>query len=203
MADREFVGEEWFEDLIRLKISFYIRLRNNMLVRKNSQEPKPVFWLFNNLKTGSYRHCNKLYYLGKNLVYLSGCKTIDPITGKVDYVIIASYNKQDQAMTFYKDRWQIETMFRAMKTSGFNLEDTHLTNLERISKLIAVVAIAFVWAYLAGIDKHLNLKPIKVKRHGRRAYSLFKYGLIRIACALNNNLNNRDLKKCIKLLSCT
>jgi hypothetical protein len=61
-------------------------------------------------------------------------------------------------------------MFRAMKSSGFNLEDTHLTDLNRISKLLAVVAIAFVWAYLAGIDKHLNIKPIRIKKHGRRAY---------------------------------
>ncbi|WP_152541922.1 hypothetical protein [Saccharicrinis fermentans] len=50
-----------------------------------------------------------------------------------------------------------------MKSSGFNLEDTHLTDLERISKLLAALAIAFVWAYLAGIDKHENIKPIRIK----------------------------------------
>ena len=94
-------------------------------------------------------------------------------------------------------------MFRAMKSSGFNHEDTHLTDLQRISKLLTVVAIAFVWAYLAGIDKHCNIKPIKVKKHGRRAYSFFKYGLIRIAHALSNPINNNDLSHCIKVLSCT
>lgn len=203
MADREFIGEQWFEYLISHKVSFYIRLRNNMLVRRRGHEPKKVFWLFNNLKHGSYRHCDKLYYLGENLVYLSGCKTVNLTTRKVDYVIIASYNQQDQAMTFYKDRWQIETMFKAMKSSGFNLEDTHLTDLERLSKLISIVAIAFIWAYLAGIDKHENLKPIKIKTHGRRAYSLFKYGLIRITYALNNKLNEREIHNCIKFLSCT
>ena len=203
MADREFIGEQWFKELIRYKVHFYIRLRNNMLVKRKGQEPKKVFWLFNNLKHGSYRHCEKIYYLGKNLVYLSGCKTVNAATGKVDYVIIASYSKQDQAMVFYKDRWQIETMFKAMKSSGFNLEDTHLTDLERLSKLIAVVAIAFIWAYLAGIDKHENLKPIITKKHGRKAYSFFKYGLIRIACTLNNTLNKNEFDECIKVLSCT
>ncbi len=38
-----------------------------------------------------------------------------------------------------------------MKTSGFNLEDTHLTDIDRIEKLIAIVTIAFCWAYLVGI----------------------------------------------------
>jgi len=92
MADREFIGEQWFDDLLSLKISFYIRLRNNMLVRRDGQEPQKVFWLFNNLKQGSYRHYEKLYYLGRYLVYLSGCKIFNSPTGKVDYVVIASYN---------------------------------------------------------------------------------------------------------------
>jgi hypothetical protein len=134
-------------------------------------------------------------YLGKNLVYPSGLKTFNPNTGKVD--------KQDQALINYKERWQIETMFKAMKTSGFNLEDTHLTNLDRLSTLLSVLAIAFVWAYLAGIDKHENVTPIKVKKHDRKAYSFFKYGLIRIAHAILNVLDISELSKCIKALSCT
>lgn len=202
MADREFIGEDWFEDLIRQKIPFYIRIRNNMKLRKGGKEIK-AFWLFNNLKAGTFLHCKGLYYLGKNLVYLSGFKAFDSTTGKYEFTIIASYNKQDQSLINYKERWQIETMFKAMKSSGFNLEATHLSDLERISKLLAVVAIAFVWAYLAGIDKHQNIKPIKVKKHGRKAYSFFKYGLIRLARVFNNIHNNKDLDRCLNILSCT
>jgi len=90
-----------------------------------------------------------------------------------------------------------------MKSSGFYLEDTHLTDMARLSKLLAMRFIAFVWAYPAGTDKHENIKGIKIKKHGRKAYSFFKYGFIRIACALSNPNNNKDLQKCIKLLSCT
>ncbi len=50
-----------------------------------------------------------------------------------------------------------------MKTSGFNIEDTHLNKLERLSTLISVVSIAFIWAYLAGIDKHEKLSQLKSK----------------------------------------
>ncbi|MCU4175686.1 IS4 family transposase [Carboxylicivirga sp. N1Y90] len=203
MADREFIEEQWFEDLIRQKIPFYIRIRNNMMIQRHGTPAIKAFWLFNNIMTGTYKNCGKLYYLGKNLVYLSDAKSLNKITGKVEFTIIASFNKDDQAMVNYKERWQIETMFRAMKSSGFNMEDTHLTDLVRISKLLAVVAIVFVWAYLAGIDKYINIKPIKVKKHGRRANSFFKYGLIRIVHALNNPLDNKDLEKCFNVLSCT
>ena len=130
-------------------------------------------------------------------------KTFIKSENKYDILIIASFNKQDQAIINYKERWQIETMFRAMKTSGFNLEDTHLTDLERISKLIALVAVAFVWVYRIGLDKHINIKKIKIKKHGRMAFSFFKYGLIRIAHAILNTIDNREFEKCIKILSCT
>lgn len=50
-----------------------------------------------------------------------------------------------------------------MKSSRFNLEDTHLTGMNRISTLIGVITLAFVWAYPEGIDKHEKIKAIQKK----------------------------------------
>lgn len=47
------------------------------------------------------------------------------------------------ANKIYKERWQIETAFRALITSGFNIEETHLQDIERIEKLFTLVIIAF------------------------------------------------------------
>lgn len=203
MADREFIGEEWFEDLIGQQTPFYIRIKGNMKVRVPGKGEKKAFWLFNHLKVGVGYHYSGLVYIGKNQVYLSGVKTYDRILKKYEFVIVASFNKQAQALLNYKERWQIETMFRAMKSGGFNLEDTHLTDPKRISKLLVLVAFAFIWAYRAGIDRHFNVKPIRIKKHGRRAYSFFKYGLIELAKTLLNHSATSELKKHIKLLSCT
>jgi predicted HAD superfamily phosphohydrolase YqeG len=103
-------------------------------------------------------NCEGLVYIGENLVYLSGIKSFIKSVNKNDALIIASFNKQDQSFLNYKERLQIEIMFRAMKPSVFNMEDTHLTDLERISKLIAMIAMAFVWVYRIGVDKHENIK---------------------------------------------
>jgi hypothetical protein len=73
-----------------------------------------------------------------------------------------------------------------MKTSGFNIEQSHLTNLERIEKLFALVIIAITWAYLVGILLHQNVKPIRLLNNGRKAKSFFKYGLNYIEKALLN-----------------
>ena len=57
-----------------------------------------------------------------------------------------------------------------------NLEDTHITRLDRLSKLMAILAIAFCWAHKIG-EWQNEIKPIKIKKHGRKAMSLFHQGL--------------------------
>ena len=80
-------------------------------------------------------------------------------------------------MQTYRLRWQIETMFRAMKTAGFNIEDTHLSDLRRIEKLLLLVMMAFVWCYNIGELVHGQIKPIRLLNNGRKAKSNFRYGL--------------------------
>ena len=68
-----------------------------------------------------------------------------------------------------------------MKSSGFNIEDTHMRGMERLARLVAMVCIAPVWAYLVGEHKDIKIKPIKILKHGRKAKSLVKYELEEIS----------------------
>ena len=120
--------------------------------------------------------------------------------GIAEFQIIVSFNMPQDAQELYKERWQVETAFKALKTSGFNIEDTNLTDVDRIEKLFALLLIAFTWVYKAGIYLD-SLCPIKTKKHGRKAKSLFKYGLNHIAKLLNNN-NIYELEIYFKFLSC-
>lgn len=201
-ADREFIGKDWFDDLITDEIPFYIRIKKNMNVKIPNKGTKKAFHLFRNLPLNEICHYSKKVQISSSRVYLTGIKTLDN-KGKLEFVIIASYQKQTLAAEYYKDRWQIETMFKAMKSSGFNIEVTHITKLDRISKLIAVIAIAFIWAYKTGVYMHQNVKQIRILKHKRREYSFFKYGLIHIACILLNTDNSEALNDCIRLLSST
>jgi len=94
-----------------------------------------------------------------------------------------------------------QSAFKALKTSGFNIEDTHLTDLDRVEKLFALVLVAFIWAYKAGIFLN-DIFPIKIKKHGRKAKSLFKYGLTYLSKVLFSN-DIDEFIKCCKFLSCT
>jgi len=45
-----------------------------------------------------------------------------------------------------------------MKSSGFDIEKTHLSDTKRIEKLILLIMVAFVWAYKVGIKISRRLK---------------------------------------------
>ena len=64
------------------------------------------------------------------------------------------------------------------------------------------MTIAFLWAYLVGIYKDAYIKPIRILNNGRRAKSIFKYGLEEIAEVLQNPLRIQKFS-IFQILSCT
>lgn len=201
LADREFVGDQWLAYLNQRHIRYHIRIRENfwVIIPRNGHRVK-AFWLFNHLMINQFCFHSGIVYVNNQLCYLSASK-IKNKQGEPELQIIVSFNKPEESQSLYKERWQIESAFKALKTSGFNIEDTHLTDLERINKMLALVLFAFTWAYITGVFLDI-VQPIKIKNHGRRAKSLFKYGLTFIASVLfSNNLEN--FKKICKFLSCT
>ena len=198
MADREFVGEKWIGFLNETKLCYYIRIRNNFKVflpHKNSTVP--VSWLFNGLKVGQIKHYPKIVKINGEYCYLSA--TLNQKRGeKPELLIIISYNKNEQSLLNYKERWQIETCFKAMKSSGFDIENTHLQDLERIEKLLCLVMITFVWCYKVGDYPDRNVKAIPIKKHRYRAKSILKYGLEYISNILQNHYR-RDFQLILKI----
>ena len=89
-----------------------------------------------------------------------------------------------------------------MKSSGFNIEDPHLRDIDRIARLTAMVCIALVWAYLVGDHKDIYGQPIRILKHGRKAKSLVKYGLEEIATILLRPTYTPKFDV-FKFLSCT
>ena len=188
VADREFVGNEWVEYLNNTHIRYYLRIKQNFGLRNPKLCKDVRAWhLFHGLKLGQERIYDKLFLLKGEYVYIAGAllKNSDRMP---KLQILICYNKLELAVATYKQRWQIETCFRAMKTAGVNIEDTHLRDIERIARLTAMVCLALVWAYLVGEHKDINVKAIKILKHGRKAKSLVKYGLEEISNVLMRQL---------------
>jgi len=202
LADREFIGEKWLGFLNDNQISYHIRIRNNFKVYLYQKQKEILaFWLFNTLKLNELYHYPKIVKLHGQDCYLSGCKTINR-EGKMEFLIIVSFNKPESGVVSYKKRWQIETLFKALKSSGFNIEATHVTDLERLERLFLLAMIAFTWCYRIGDFIDENYKKIPIKTHGRRSVSVFKYGLDYLSNFLLSGFNRLKIML-FQFLSCT
>lgn len=185
LADREFVGDDWFVWLIKEKIFFYIRIKKNFLTTDSRGRSVHVYQLFRGMTPTEERILyGKRSVLGAEL-YLSALKLTDG-----EFLVVATNDEPGFAIRKYALRWEIETLFGCLKSKGFNFEDTHITHYERIKKLFVLLAIAFCWAHLVGEWRH-EQKPIKIKKHGRPAKSLFRYGLDYIIDATKNVLGKK------------
>ena len=77
----------------------------------------------------------------------------------------------------YRKRWSIEVCFQNMKRRGFNLEDTHLQDDEKLKKLVALVSIAYAFCASLGIYYHQKVEKIRKKNHGYKANSFVRKGI--------------------------
>jgi len=199
VADREFVGTDWFIYLTRvLGISVRIRIKASYKINKKNGEYAPVKNFFRNISIGQKKILEgKRSLWGLNL-FIIGTKSKNG-----ELVIVVTERHVDTALEDYAKRWGIETMFKALKSKGFDFESTHLNNYERLNKMMALLAIAFAWAYKVGTIEN-QIKKIKIKKHGRKAVSIFRYGLDILDDILSHiDTKIHKFKHVVKLLSCT
>lgn len=179
LADREFVGEEWFRFLIEQEIPFIIRIKQNSMVEGIRQEyPVPVAILFEKLGRKKAIE-NYPIVLWKHHLFVC----IEHRKGAKEPMIVVSNREFSSPLKLYRWRWGIESLFECLKTRGFRMEDTHMTDPTKIEKLFFILAIAVCWAYKIG-ELQARKAPITVKKHGRKLKSLFRLGLDLIRRAL-------------------
>jgi hypothetical protein len=175
LADREFVGENWFKWLQGEGIDFAIRIKKNTRVTNGRGCFVQARQLFHTLKPGETLVLAGARKMTGTAVYLSALRLEDG-----ELLIVATAKPCLDAIKTYALRWQIETLSGCLKGRGFNFEDTHVTDRRRIKRLLVVAVIAFCWAHRVGEWQHAQVKAIKIKKHQRPAKSLFRLGLDKI-----------------------
>src|SRR5215213_10007083 len=199
-ADRELADRKLFRYLRARGIDFRIRVQRNALVRNGRGQVVQAFRLFRSQRMGTALSLPGLRKCWGMELHLTGLRLASG-----DYVIVAAPRVAADALGDYGRRWEIETLFGCLKTRGFRLEETHVTDPQRLEKLMALLALTFCWAVVVG-DWLTRHKPLRVKKHGRRWKSLFRHGLDylrRILCDLESRANRAQFRRVILLLSCT
>jgi hypothetical protein len=184
-GDREFIGNAWIEWLQQAAIPHFLRLREDMHVFNDGHAPLPLRQHGARLRPGERLVLKGWWRIGGSEHNASPPVRIVILRLKTsELLIIASRSRPQHALNIYRQRWKIETLFAALKTRGFNLESTHMTDPAKLSTLIAILAMAAGVAYKTGLWA-LGGQPRRCKAHGRPARSLFALGLdaLRRLCA--------------------
>jgi hypothetical protein len=178
MGDREFIGDAWMAYLQRNKIPFILRLRENQHVARDGYETWTIANIARHLERGQKMTIKGWCRLGANAGDRSPAVRLVIMRLKKtgDLLALACSGKPRRALDDYSRRWTIETMFGNLKTKGFNMEDTHITDRDKLSTLCAVLALAVALSVKTGVAM-ARLNPIPIKKHGRKAWSLFALGL--------------------------
>jgi hypothetical protein len=174
-GDREFIGDDWMAYLKSQQIPFVLRLRENQYVVREGYETWTIADIAAPLARGEkmiVKGWCRLGAAGKSPALRLVIMRLK--TGEL-LALAASANPR-RALARYRRRWTIETLFGNLKTKGFNLEDTHITDRGKLSTLLAVLAMAAALCVKAGVAAS-RIKPIAIKAHGRKALSLFALGL--------------------------
>ena len=196
LADREFVGGDWFCWLREQKIPFNIRIKQNNITTNSRGLSVDIDGLFYHLKPGEELVLSGIRRLWEVPVYLAGLRLHDG-----ELLIVATSEYCSNAIQQYTKRWEIETLFECLKGRGFNVEDTRLTSPERVSKMVAILALTYCWAHKTGEWRSEQGDGINIKKHGRLAKSFFRHGLDLIQqIALGSYVNNKVIKRCCRLM---
>jgi hypothetical protein len=176
MADREFIGRAWMTSLAERDIPFILRIKDSFHVRLADGRQCQVRSLFRKIRVGGRRYIREDCRLGSRDSLLGPpLKLAATRLASGDLLVVATNTDPKTALAHYRRRWEIETLFAATKTRGFNFEDTHLIHPDRIGKLLAVLAVAFAFAHATG-EWQAKHRPIILKTHKRRAQSIFRVG---------------------------
>ena len=170
-ADREFDGLEFVKYLDEKRVPFRLRVKVLMPITNKNGKLMKCGKLLRTLKIGENYKLKRARKYGGVRVYVEVARGRDT---KESVIVISSENT-GKILLEYKRRWAIETLFQNLKSRGFELEETHLTEAGKIDKLFGVLALAAAWAVKTG-EMESAENAIEIKKNGRAQKSLFRLG---------------------------
>jgi hypothetical protein len=103
--------------------------------------------------------------------------------------LVTNLELVQEACYWYSKRFQIETFFSDEKSRGFNLHKSHLSDTQRLARLMMAACLAYLWLVYLGILAHREGWDAIIHRTDRCDWSLFRLGLCLLDHLLNEGLS--------------
>ena len=102
--------------------------------------------------------------------------------------LITNMDCVEEACYWYSKRFQIETFFSDQKTRGFHLDKSHISDPQRLARLMIAACLAYIWiVFLGALAMRDGWVGILHRLH-RCDLSLFRLGLALLEHFLNEDL---------------
>ena len=117
-----------------------------------------------------------------NLIVWWGKEHKDPI------YLVSDLKSKTEACKFYKKRFRIETFFSDQKSRGFHIQKSHISNPDKLARLLMAVCLAYIWiVYLGNLCMNIGAQKL-IHRANRCDLSLFQLGLRYLKHILNDGI---------------
>lgn len=191
LADREYIGTDWFSFLFEHHINFIIRCRQGNyksqvnaesgmsyeeMERKVLRSKKPNKCIHKIIEIeGQYYQ----FIITKN----HKNKDEEPLL----YLMSNLTTKAQKIVPKYRIRWQIECCFKHLKSNGFQLENMNVKGLKRKRLLMSIIIFAYSLSIKEGIKTYKNVSFKKYKDGTRyKSRSLFRHGRDKLRSKVRN-----------------
>jgi Transposase DDE domain len=201
LGDREFASKAFFKWFTKKNITFYIRIKEGSQTNiqgKKWVNAKKIFNHLNPKETSIYMM--KINLWDDTSVFLAASRS-----ERGELMIVATNQSPKNAIAIYLRRWEIESLFQSLKGRGFHFEETHITALDRLEKVMVLLALTFCWAHKVG-EWRAAQKPIPINRYRdsqRPQFSYFRYGLDLLQELIFKEFQyiKKEWKSCLKLIT--
>lgn len=166
LADREFHSVKLAQWLCEQQVYFVLRQKKDTLVQQKSQDYQELTAL--ELAPGMSQFLTDIKvtkeqgFAQANLAAYWKRKYRQK-REKEPWYLLTNLGNLAEALTAYKKRAGIEAMFKDCKTGGYNLEGSH-ASIERLTRLVLLIALAYTWATLKGQAIKLTGQQIYISR---------------------------------------
>ena len=177
LADREYIGREWFSYLKGKGIDFVIRLPVEDYKHEISQAKYAYSYLIKKARAGK-TIAQWVDIQGHRYQFIA-LKNEQATDKKEELVLLLTSLAVDKkrVVALYGLRWQIECMFKHLKTNGFHLEDLSLMQSQKVRLMVCLIIASYVLCVCEGIKNMSKIRHRTLDNGEKHSYeSIFGKG---------------------------
>lgn len=185
LADREYIGAEWFKYLVDNNLEFTIRLRRKDYQKAfDASSGLSYQKMIRKVERSAIRNkaMGKLVELEGRTYQLVVSKYQDH-KGKVHLLLLLSSHqgKAQKIADSYRLRWKLECTFKHLKSNGFDMEQINLQGSARSDLMMAVTVFTYVLSIHEGLKTYKKVRTV-LRKDGtiEKTESVFRHGLDRL-----------------------